>query len=451
MMKTGMVAIIAFAAGAGTCWMIKPSTQGIWAGSATPSGTLPTKSGNERPSNPDERQRIDSLLSQLTEGTQPVFLDEEEDLEPEHTIDVEDYPKLLEALQQRAGISGLSGTDQSAFEQLLGDWYVIDPVHAANWVRGLKNANDRRELGENLIGIAAKSNYDEAIRLMQDLSIRDDGGLLVPDSLVEAAASRGAEELLRLCSMSVGVDDATGASALSYPPDFDFRTALEGFNGLKAKGVSLANYPVNLLEEWTKLDPEAAMRWYATQGSEKARGTSLSTYFTNLALSGSVDELASKVAIAASIAGPKDHILEDIGSGLGNGGFADNPLVLSQILSKLPDGLDQTGLRTALMESTTGSGRGAQAATFRESLLNDLEPGERISLLQAIFANKEETHWEEESLDSLKQSLIKLGHPEKQIAELLPTSGVRVGVFFPDNINANFIREDGEPEEDHGK
>jgi hypothetical protein len=449
-MKTGMIAVATFAAGVGAGWLIKPAASSeTSASSAAASSSRPTKSGNERPTDSAERQRLEGLLSHMAERAQLVFVDGHPETTLEPPIDVADFPKLLEALQQRAGLSGLSSGDQTLFGKLLGDWYAADPQRAANWVRTLKNPNDRRTLGEVLIAAAAKSDYDEAVRLMQEFSIKDDGGVQVPDVLVKAAAERGAEALLKLCSMSAGEDDGAGGSAPSYPGDFDFRTALEGFNGLKAKSVKLASYPLNLLEEWTKRDPEAAMRWYAEQGSEKARGASLSVYFTNLALSGSADELASKVAMAASIAGPKDHILQDIGSGLGGGVFPVNPLVLSQMLSKLPEGLDQTGLRAALMETTMGASGGQEKAAFRESLLSDLEPAERVSLLQTLFANKEETRWEEDSLDSLKQSLVKLGHSKQQIAELLPKSGVHVETFSLGNAGAGFIQEDEEPKEDH--
>lgn len=443
-MKTGVIAIAAFVAGVGAGWLIKPSAPDAPAISAAPS---PTKTSNERPTDFAERQRIDGLLSHMRQRARPIFFDENQGATPEPTIDVADYPKLLEALQQRAGLSGLSSEDQTLFGRLLGDWYAADPRRATSWVRTVKNPHDRRELGEVLIATAAKIDYDEAIRLMQEFSIKDDGGLQVPDVLMKAAAIRGAEELLKLCSMSVGEDDGAGGSAPSYPEDFDFRTALEGFNGLKAKGVRLASYPLNLLEEWTKRDPETAMRWYAGQGSEKARGASLSVYFTNFMQSATADELASKVAMALSVAGPKEHIVRDIGSGLNNSIFPVNPLVLSQMLSKLPEGLDQTGLRAALMESSSGSGGGKEGIAFRESLLGDLEPGERVSLLQTVFANREDTQWEEDSLNSLKQSLIKLGHSEQQIAELLPKSGSRVETISFGTLGAGFIPQEEEPAE----
>jgi hypothetical protein len=444
-MKTGWIAIATFAAGVGVGLLIKPGTPDAPATSATLSGTQPTKTSNERPTDSAERQRIDGLLSHMTQRARPVFFDGNQDTTLEPAIEAADYPKLLEALQQRAGLSGLSSEDQNLFGKLLGDWYAADPQRAASWVRTVKNPDDRRELGEVLVATAAKSDYDEAIRLMQEFSIKDDGGLQVPDVLIKAAATRGAEELLKLCSMSVGEDDGAGGSAPSYPVDFDFRTALEGFNGLKAKGVKLASYPLNLLEEWTKRDPETALQWYAGQGPDKARGASLSVYFTNFMQSATADELASKIAMALSVAGPKEHIVQDISSGLNNSVFPVNPLVLSQMLSKLPEGLDQTGLRVALMDSSSGSGGGKEGSALRESLLGDLEPGERVSLLQTVFADKENTRWEPESLDSLKQSLVKLGHSEQQIAELLPKTGTSVKTISFGTIGSGFLQEDEEP------
>ncbi|HEY1122614.1 MAG TPA: hypothetical protein VGE67_13470 [Haloferula sp.] len=448
-----MIAIATFAAGVGAGWWIKPAAPDTSADATPPSQALPTKTGNERPTGPDDRKRLDELLSQVTkQAHQSMFQPQKKDSDPGPVIDAADYPKLLEALQQSAGLSGLSFENKSAFGKLLGDWYAADPSRAANWVRSLKNAGDRRELGEVLVAAAVKNDYEAAVRLMQDFSVSDQGTIQVPESLMKAAAKRGAEELLKLCLLSPSQGSAMGHS-ISYPRDFDFRAAIQGFADSGAKGVKPSTYPSNLWDEWAKRDSEAAFRYYVESKPQGSLGH-LHNYFSTLRQSASSDELASKVALALSIGGSDERMLNSLGGGLGAPNMGPgNPTLVPDMLAKLPDNIDQTGLRAALVKMTAWEGEDGSGR--RDAFLRDLEPDERVVIITSIFSKKDGPQWDQPSLDSLKKTLVSLGHSAEQVKELVPDApkqeegsvgGVVVGGV---SFGSGFVQEDEEPEESH--
>ena len=417
-MKTGMIAIGTFAAGVGVGYLINPAAPDASANATAASEALPTKGKNERSTEPAERQRLDGLLSQVIERSKRVYPGEEKkDQGPEPTIDAADYPKLLDALQRRAGLSGLSDNDKAAFGKLLGDWFAADPNRATNWVRAIQNAGDRRQLGGVLVATAIKTDYEAAVRLAQDFCVNNDGILVVPEFLMKAAAERGAAELLTLCSLSNGDGSSSGYSP-SYAADFDFKAALQGFDELAAKGLKPTTYPANLMDEWAKRDPEAAFRWFVTSESKGFVG-GFSSYFSALSRKASADELASKVSLALSIGGTHEGMLNTIAGQLSEPGLGGSNLKLvSETLAKLPDAIDEINFRTALMRTTAWSGK--EGSGHRERYLQELEPEERVTMMKAIFEPEDAPQWDQGSIDSLKESLVALGHSAEQVKALVP-------------------------------
>jgi hypothetical protein len=416
MMKTGVIAILTVAAGGVAYWLIKPVTPD----SSVASGTPPTNTSHKRKVVPEDRERKDALISQVAEqATRAPFA-----REPGPAIDAADYPKLLEALLKRGGKEGrasLSYSDKAAFDKLIGDWYAADPDRATRWVRATKTPEDLKELGDILIATAVGKDYEAAIRLMQEFSINKDGAVMIPEVVMKAAALRGATELLELTSLSpLSVDkDPIAPLLLSYPKDFDFQAALEGFTELHAKGVKPATYPANLLDEWAKRDPEAAFRWFV-DGDPGAHTSSFSSYFQDLARSASADELASSVSLALSVGGDSERMLEFIARQLcEHDADAESLARISEMLGKLPESVDQTRLRVALMQRTAWSGEAG--AHRRESFLHELGPEERVFLMKHVFSDKGGP-WSSDSLDSLKQTLLALGHPAEQVSQLVPAA-----------------------------
>jgi hypothetical protein len=418
MRKTGVIAIVTVIASGVACWMIKPGPAEPSVTSDTSSGASPAKSSHKRPSVPDDRERKDALISEVAgQATRAPYA-----REPGPAIDGADYPKLLEAILRHGGADGRSGlafSDKAAFDKLVGDWYAADPERATRWVRSIKNPEDLRELGDVLIATAVGKDYDAAICLMQEFSLNKDGQVVIPETVMKAAALHGAAELLELSSLSpLSVEkDPVAPLLLSYPQDFNFQAALEGFAELHAKGVKPATYPANLLDEWAKRDPEAAFGWFVNSDPGTHTGT-FSTYFYDLARSASADELASSVSLALSVGGNSERMLETIARNLcEHDADSDSLARISEMLGKLPEAVDQTGLRVALMQRTAWSGE--DGAHRRESFLHELGPEERVSLMKHVFSDKG-SPWSSDSLDSLKQTLIALGHPAEQVSQLVP-------------------------------
>ncbi len=96
--------------------------------------------------------RPPSGKSTIRRGTSPgksanariaALLDDGQDWQPGSD---EDYPRLLEALRLRAGLSGLDRNSERLLSRIMTTWYDANPGDALLWVLGLGNSKDEGEL-----------------------------------------------------------------------------------------------------------------------------------------------------------------------------------------------------------------------------------------------------------------------------------------------------------------
>ena len=62
----------------------------------------------------------------------------------------DDYPRLIEALQRRVGLTGLDHSGKYLLGQIVATWYDASPDDALSWVLGLENLKDRCELVDDI-------------------------------------------------------------------------------------------------------------------------------------------------------------------------------------------------------------------------------------------------------------------------------------------------------------
>jgi hypothetical protein len=185
-------------------------------------------------------------------------------------IDVSEIPGLLGSLADRAGYFGLASKDETVLEKLVLHWFDRAPDEALLWVLSLEPEADRDKLLRELVNHEAEEDLDAAIALARRCSGTDGTANNFLGGLQQKAADKGEAKLLELCRLSAGRTDGASGLGLVYPPDFNFRKMLDGLveiSGSLGEGEQIATVPSNLLEEWTRRDPQAAFDW-VSQGHE---------------------------------------------------------------------------------------------------------------------------------------------------------------------------------------
>jgi hypothetical protein len=176
----------------------------------------------------------------------------------------EEIPELLAALAAKAGVSGLSSEDESLLEGILRRWYEDDRAAAVDWVLALGNEKDRRTMLGALLELETKRDLDGALAFLDEFNSRLSEGLRIPPALLEKAAARDVDTLMRVCLAGMGEGDSTGGYELAYVKDFDFEAALNALADAESSapdGHRFSGVPGNLLQEWSKRDPQAALDW----------------------------------------------------------------------------------------------------------------------------------------------------------------------------------------------
>lgn len=87
--------------------------------------------------------RTESSAKRLASARIAGLLDDGQDWQPGSD---EDYPRLLEALRRRAGLSGLEGRSKWLLCRIVTSWYDANPGDALSWVVGLGNPKDEGKL-----------------------------------------------------------------------------------------------------------------------------------------------------------------------------------------------------------------------------------------------------------------------------------------------------------------
>lgn len=193
-----------------------------------------------------------------------------------------DMPLLVEGLCSNAGPGGLEHEDKYLLGNALEKWWNEDGAALLSWLRKMPNNDTKRYLVTELLKDVAHNDASRAKALAASFKAADpdwDNGeflnsLVIPE-IRKAWDKPGvtAGEMLSLYSRLTPQDNSWGDRVDIYPPDFDFKTFLDGMNALRAeKGGRPVQMPSDMLEAWSKADPQAAAEWLIREKTKTDRG-----------------------------------------------------------------------------------------------------------------------------------------------------------------------------------
>jgi hypothetical protein len=195
-----------------------------------------------------------------------------------------DLAQLVAGLCNDAGPEGLESGDTSLLGNALERWWNEDSAALLSWLRQMPNNETKRYLVTELLKDVANNDPSRAKALAASFKAADPGwddsefqnSLVIPE-IREAWDKPGvtADEMLSLYGRLRPQDNSWGERVEIYPPDFDFRSFLDGLNALQAeRGGKLVQMPSDMLEAWSKADPQAAAEWLIREKTKTDRGNS---------------------------------------------------------------------------------------------------------------------------------------------------------------------------------
>lgn len=382
----------------------------------------PSRSGqrNETASRPEFTERISArppsrsqeykvLLREMTKSTIEEQLGRLDELDPG------EYPALIEAFSSRTGFMRPSQAERQLMYRIVASWGAKDPDAALNWVLTLDNVYEHQKLLSFVIESVGKENLEEGLALLESLRKRPGLRPAVTGGLVKMATSQNADALLRvLCDPDDKGKASSGIASGRYAEDFDFKAVLDGideFQTTPPKG-SVRTLPVNLLSEWSKRDPQAALDWVLLEKNVPFNSN------LNDVVSG-YSEIASYSEVGAMIANVHDARGDylEVWRMLG---VVGNEVALRDFLSAASGGesKDQLlqGLFTAWQRSIGSQGGKAKTESMRMMLMliGSMEHQERIE----AFANAEILFKKGGFTKELRSQLEALGHTPEEIERM---------------------------------
>lgn len=210
--------------------------------------------------------------------TPPPNLDYKARSEWLQKLPVSDLPRLVGSLCDGAGPEGLEYEDKSLIESALEKWWGRDSAGLLSWLRKLPNGGTKRYLVTELLKDIGENDASRAKILAASFHAADPewGHGEVLNSLVRPQISEAwkkpgvtAEEMLSWYERLSPEDRPPGHSVGIYPPDFDFRKFLDGMSALtEEKGGYERGRPSDIIEAWSKADPQAAAAWLIQEMGE---------------------------------------------------------------------------------------------------------------------------------------------------------------------------------------
>ncbi len=278
----------------------------------------------------------------------------------------EDYPRLLAALQRRAGLSGLDSRAETLLKRLVSDWYDSNPDEALSWVLTIGNPKDETELLNVIVRHVARKDWRAAVALAEQhgaaagrviemphgVSTEMQKNTLSPEEFVwayRAGWSRG--------SLSLNPN--------GFGKNFQFRETLEAFDD--------GAFPHQVLSGWAMRDLEAAWGWVNESGIEndaKWKSMMLRNW-------GSVANDVEFAEVASFFMGEPDpaaRVDENLRFAYGMLVARPTTGMVRSVLEQAP-GDRQDNLNRLLRISSTQSG--ANHNRFREELVAQMSPEER--------------------------------------------------------------------------
>lgn len=289
-----------------------------------------------------------------------ALLDDGQDWQPGSD---EDYPRLLMALQRRAGLSGLDSRAESLLKVLVRDWYDSNPDEALSWVLAIGKPKDETELLNVIVRHVAYKDWRAAVALAEQYGASAGRVIDMPPGVMrEMMRTLSPEEFARVYRVGWS---RSSLSLNNFGKNFQFRETLEAFDD--------GAFPSQVLSGWAMHDLTAAWEWVNESGSENAASwkSMMLSDWGGVANDVEFAEVASFFMGEPDPAGRVDENLR----------FAHRMLLarpttgmVRSVLEQAP-GDRQDNLNRLLRISSNQSG--ANHNRFREELVAQMSPGER--------------------------------------------------------------------------
>ena len=328
-----------------------------------------------------------------------------------------EIPALLANLQKHAGFYGLKGNDKDALRGLLTTWYLQSPAAAQAW---LQCVGDDGQLNKLVGGIAedlAGNDLDVAMDLLRRQGTERLGIDAFSSALFDAALSKGVDALLELCRLGLYRGEWRGRNSgrLNYPEGFDFQRLLDGLAEMKAtlgKDAEFMALPGDMIEEWTRRDPQAAWAWL--ERGEPIDGGEKLEFFISYA------KVAEPAAVGALLAKdfkpdlPLEDRYKNIQYLLSE---HPSPALIDAFIEAAPG--DRAEHLRGMLDGWRGYGiEVGEIDPGFKLILEHMEPPERLAGLRSIFSGSADYGSSDKSRREITPLLLSLGHSEEEIRAL---------------------------------
>lgn len=398
-MTNSIIVATAFVAGIGSAMLFKPTQSDQ---TDLTAAERPLERPRERKVSDRTVTRNQSLDDQLAKLRS---MDERAKFEE---MDTGEIQALLEALEsKKEEFYGLDNIDQGILGSLISAWALNDRDGAIAWIVSLESERDRQRMLRDVVVAVGKVNLEEGLALMDDFQQTYGIRVAQPWSLLESAASRDANAMVRLLRASATKDGRiTMYPALTYPQGFDFETALNGLEDIQAslpEGEKFLSVPGNILEEWSKRDPQSALDWVLL-GKDVDSNSGVREFMEGYKKNASDAEL---VGVVSDIYEKRDGYTDtlDALSGIGR----------ESLIRQFFDETDADGGENQLVEgllSESISATSGENGTVRRVLLDRMDAQQRIEFFTDENAPKPANP---KLAEQLRAQLGGLGHSPEEI------------------------------------
>jgi hypothetical protein len=332
-------------------------------------------------------------------------------------IETAELLSLIEAISQKAGLTGLGFREIALIELLLIEWSSRDFDSALGWANGILNTEDRKRLLHVLIGQVAHTDCEKAMDLVHQYCRNNEGGWDIPYDVARKTVASSADQMLKMVGQFVSTveQDPFGSGGYVeafeavYPPSFNFRKALDGLVKLRMslkEGESLAIYPINLMNQWAQIDPEAAWHWLGENKDVDYAG--VSNFLEGYSQTANAEETLQMLLQSADRFVTTDAHIASAWRVIAS---LQNAEMLSRFLEQAPG--DRAEKMMTMFEISRESSGGHHDLS-KSLLISQMNYEERMS----VFSQ------EQDYLDHERKFytpiLQRLGHTEAEIQQMLP-------------------------------
>ena len=180
-----------------------------------------------------------------------------------------DRGRALDALMSQAGPGSSSHHNTSTMDEIIKSWAIEDFEEALSYCQKCTSDGMRKYMLGELLEVLAENDPDRALQLLVQQSTEDpsfDSNVIF--ELARTKMGGNANQLVDFLT-KFPMKSGSAAASVNFSHGYDFEVAANGIIAvIKAnQGKNPAVLPMNLMESWAALDPDAAQTWWEKNGS----------------------------------------------------------------------------------------------------------------------------------------------------------------------------------------